>query len=156
MHERFRSYVEGLHPKFIQLTQSCPILCAEKARIPAGPGVYLFSEAETPLYVGRTSKLRQRYGGHCNTSSKQQSAAFAFKLAREQTGFLSASYKVGSQSRKGLMENPKFAAAFENAKGRIRSMEFRCVEEEDSERQALLEIYCAVALGTRYNDFKNH
>ena len=34
-------------------------------------------------------------------------------------------------------------------------MEFRYVEETDPTRQALLEIYCAFALGTRYNDFEN-
>jgi hypothetical protein len=35
-------------------------------------------------------------------------------------------------------------------------MEFRAVEECDQTRQALLEIYCAAALSTRYNDFGTH
>ena len=32
-------------------------------------------------------------------------------------------------------------------------MEYRYVEEADKNRQALLAIYCAVVLGTPYNDF---
>ena len=35
-------------------------------------------------------------------------------------------------------------------------MEVRFVEERDSLRQALLEIYAAVALRTPYNYFDNH
>jgi len=31
--------------------------------------------------------------------------------------------------------------------------ECRCVEEADQNRQALLETYCAVVIGTPYNDF---
>lgn len=47
------------------------------------------------------------------------------------------------------MLDPLFAAAFIAAKGRIRAMEYRYVEEADQNRQALLEIYCAVVLGPR-------
>ncbi len=54
------------------------------------------------------------------------------------------------------MLNPDFAAAFIAAKERIRRMEYRYVEEGDQSRQALLEIYCAVVLGTPYNDFDTH
>ena len=45
---------------------------------------------------------------------------------------------------------------FETAKARVRAMEFRAVEERDQTRQALLEIYCAIALQTPYNNFGNH
>ena len=48
------------------------------------------------------------------------------------------------------------SAAFDAAKARVRAMEFRYVEEADPIRQAVLEIYCAVALETPYNDFDNH
>jgi hypothetical protein len=54
------------------------------------------------------------------------------------------------------MLDPAFAAAFIAAKKRIRAMEYRYVEEKDQNRQALLEIYCAVALSTPYNDFGTH
>ena len=35
-------------------------------------------------------------------------------------------------------------------------MDIRFVEETDAVRQALLEIYVALALGTTFNDFDNH
>jgi hypothetical protein len=41
-------------------------------------------------------------------------------------------------------------AIAEEAKARIRAMEYRYVEERKQNRQALLEIYCAVVLGTPY------
>jgi hypothetical protein len=67
-----------------------------------------------------------------------------------------ATYRVGEGSRAGLMLDPAFAAAFTAAKERIRKMEYRFVEETDQDRQALLEIYCAVVLETPYNDFGTH
>jgi hypothetical protein len=79
-------------------------------------------------------------------------AAFAFKLAREMTGKLTRSYKDDENSRKNLMLNPAFRAAFDEAKRRIRAMDFRFVEERDQNTQVLLEIYCTLALNARYND----
>jgi hypothetical protein len=83
-------------------------------------------------------------------------AAFAFRLAREATGNLTAAYRAGPNSRAGLMQDPAFVAAFDAAKARIRAMNLRFVEEADPVRQALLEIYTAVALRTPYNDFDTH
>ncbi len=54
------------------------------------------------------------------------------------------------------MKNPDFKEAFDCARARIKKMDFRYVEEPDPTKQALLEIYCAVALKTRYNNFKTH
>ena len=82
-------------------------------------------------------------------------AAFAFRLAREKTGFTKATYKK-SGSRKELMKDPRFVRAFEEAKARIRAMSVRYVEEARPTHQALLEIYVAVALKTEYNDFDTH
>ena len=77
-------------------------------------------------------------------------------LAREATGRMKASYKAGTGSRAGLMLNPEFEQAFRDAKARIREMQYRFVEVTDQNRQALLEIYCAIVLGTPYNDFGTH
>jgi hypothetical protein len=119
-------------------------------------GVYLFTENGQPLYVGRSNGLRQRHGRHCHPGATYRQAAFAFQLAREQTDHKKAAYRTGNESRKGLMGDKAFAAAFREAKARIRAMEYRYVEEADQVRQALLEIYCAVALDTPYNDFGTH
>lgn len=119
-------------------------------------GVYLFTENGNHLYVGRSNAIRARYGRHCNPGATHRMAAFAFKLAREATGKITASYKPGEDSRKGLMLNPEFRTAFETAKARIRQMDFRFVEETDQNAQALLEIYCTLALNAKYNDFNTH
>jgi hypothetical protein len=100
------------------------------------------------MYVGRSNGLRQRHGRHCRPGATYKQAAFAFQLAREKTGRTKVAYKAGEDHRKGLMLNPDFAAAIQEAKARIRAMEYRYVEETAPIRQALLEIYCAVALAS--------
>ena len=50
----------------------------------------------------------------------------------------------------------EFMKAFQRVKKDVREMEFRAVAECVPMRQALLEIYCAIALNTRYKDFDNH
>jgi hypothetical protein len=92
---------------------------------------------------------------HGSAGATHKQAAFAFRLAREATGNLKASYKKEG-SRAHLMESPEFKIAFELAKARIRAMELRYVEEADPLRQAVLEMYIAVVLATPYNDFDNH
>ena len=59
-------------------------------------------------------------------------------------------------SRVGLSRDTAFIEAFSAAKARIRAMEYRCVAEADQTRQALLELYCAIALCCPYNDFNTH
>jgi len=83
-------------------------------------------------------------------------AAFAFRLAREATGNLKATYKKGAGSRMALVADPNFLEAFNTAKARISRMNVRFVEETDPIRQALLEIYVSVVLQSPYNDFDNH
>ncbi len=69
---------------------------------------------------------------------------------------MTASYIAGKDDRKTLMQDPVFKQAFEDAKARIRKMDYRFVEEDDQVKQALLEIYCTVVLKTPYNDFDTH
>jgi hypothetical protein len=54
------------------------------------------------------------------------------------------------------MRDRFFVNAFNAVKARIRAMEFRFVAEGDPTRQSLLELYCAIALCTPYNDFDTH
>lgn len=117
--------------------------------------VYLFSEGDGHLYVGRTNRLRQRLLEHGRLSSGHNSAPFAFILAREATGRTTATYQTNG-SRGELEADPVFAAAFRAAKERVRAMDIRFVQELDPMRQALLEMYVAVALQTPYNDSDTH
>jgi hypothetical protein len=146
MDEKFADHVEALVPAYEALMASGE-LPGEKVC-----GVYLFIEDGKPLYVGRSRDIRRRYGWHCSGDHNQ--ATFAFLLARQQTGYLTASYARGEGSRRWLLEHVPFAAAFSEAKQRIKRMSLHWVKEEDATRQALIEIYCSIALETPYNSFK--
>jgi hypothetical protein len=156
MDPKFAALVETLAPKLEQLLAMQPLDYGALPRDMPRSGVYLFTEAGQHLYVGRSNVLRGRYGRHCRPGATHRQAAFAFQLAREITGRTQATYRAGEGSRAGLILDPVFAAAFAAAKERIRRMEYRYVEETDQNRQALLEIYCAVVLKTPYNDFGTH
>jgi len=151
----FKSLVESLHESFQELIQMKPVTTASLPRNAPKMCVYLFSEGDRHLYAGRTNSFKQRMGGHSRPSSGHNSAVFAFKLAREKTGNVEATYaKEGS--RTALENNPVFAGAFTEAKARVRSMDLRFIEEQDQLRQALLEIYVSAVLKTPYNDFETH
>jgi len=156
MDPKFATLVETLAPKLERLRSTSPVRAGDLPRDMPTSGVYLFTENGRPMYVGRSNALRNRYGLHCRPSATHEQATFAFQLAREATGKAKAAYAAGKESRKGLMEDPVFKAAFNAAKERIRKMDYRYVEEIDQTRQALLEIYCAVVLSTPYNDFRTH
>ena len=150
MHPKFARAAESLDPSFKKLMAMKPVKLGQFPKAMPVKGVYLFSEGGKHLYVGRSNNLPKRPSRHLGT---HRMAAFAFKLAREATGFTKPSYKKGPESRDGLMLNPVFLAAFNAAKERIRTMDVRFVGEEDQERQILLEIYCAIVLSAPYNDF---
>jgi|SRR6185437_10807365 len=156
MHPTIVRLLEGLQPKFEQLMSMPPCCGGAFPKIMPMRGVYLFSEGDAHLYLGRSNKIRLRWGRHCNPGATHRMAAFAFKLARETTGKMTASYKNDENSRKNLMLDAAFRAAFDDAKRRIRAMDFRFVEERDPNAQALLEIYCTLALNAKYNDFDTH
>src|SRR5882762_2836430 len=112
-------------------------------------GIYLFSEGDLHLYVGRTNRLRQRLAGHCRPSSNHFSATFAFRIARKETGLHKATYSTEG-SRASLVKDLTFGPAFIRAKTRLPAMDLRFVEEADPIRQTLLEVYVAVTLRTPY------
>jgi predicted GIY-YIG superfamily endonuclease len=155
MHEHFKRYVESLHPSFERLMEMSPVKMSALPKQLPKKCVYLFSEGEQTLYVGRTRRLRQRLREHSIAGAQHNQAVFAFRLAREMTGRLTATYSAEG-SRIALSADSKFAKAFTQAKARVRRMDLRFVEETDPLRQALLEIYVSVVLGTKYNDFDTH
>ena len=146
--EQLMADVKELHKKLVGMTP--------ETRDDLGPcdfpGVYLFTEHGVHLYVGRTKRpLKTRLMEHARASV--MSAPFAFRLAREITGNLKASYQAGEKSRAGLMRNPVFAAAFREQAKRIGKMSIRYVRTDDATTQALLEIYTATLLDAPYNEF---
>jgi hypothetical protein len=116
-------------------------------------GVYLFSQAGRPLYVGRTNNLRKRLQYHTRNNHNQ--ATFAFLLARHETGILKASYKQKG-SRQDLLTNDNFRKAFDAARLQIRTMDVQFIEEKDPVYQTILEVLAALRTKAKYNDFDNH
>ena len=155
MHPTFAQYTTKLAASLERLLAMSPI---RPLRVPATvptAGVYLFTENDVPLYVGRSNSLRRRMNRHGSPSASHRQGAFAFRLARAETGNFRATYKKEG-SRANLMTIPSFAESFMRAKARIQTMDLRFVEEADPLRQTLLEVYVAVVLKTPYNDFDNH
>lgn len=155
---------EGVSDEFDEIVASVKKMCAELLTAPKytimtlpshmpAAGIYLFSESGCSLYVGRTNKLRQRLRYHIGNSHNQ--ATLAFLLARQQTGRVKASYQPKG-SRKDLLLDPTFRAAFDGARSRIRRMHVQFVEEPDPVRQTILEVLAALETKALHNDFDNH
>jgi predicted GIY-YIG superfamily endonuclease len=155
MHPDFASIVESLEPTFRLLMQMKPVRYSTLPKGMPASGIYLFSEGKRHLYVGRSRSIRSRLSHHCTPGATHRRGPFAFHLAREATERTKATYKTEG-SRSSLMRDPEFSAAFNHAKARIRKMDIRFVSEVDPLKQALLEMYVAIALQTRYNDFDTH
>ena len=117
-------------------------------------GVYLFSDGDNHLYVGRSKRIRDRYSDHTRKSSSMNDAPFAVLLAREKLN-LKRTYR-GEHTRAKLIQDDAFKAAFQAAKERILGLSFRYVEEPDPLRQTLLECYVAIACNAKHNSFETH
>lgn len=137
MNEEFKEHIETLEPAYQRLVAMTPVQVPELPLNMPEAGVYLLSEQGVPLYVGRSNRMRARLQEHCRPGSGHNAAPFAFRLAREATGKMQASYETKG-SRSQLERDPDFKSAFDSAKVRIRQMEVRFVEEPHPLRQGLL------------------
>jgi len=118
--------------------------------IPTKAGVYLFAEADTPIYIGQTRNLRQRLANHCVPSGGHNQASFAFMLAKENFGNYSG-------TRSELEKEEDFIPLFTEAKARVSRMPVRFIECGDPETRTVFEVYAAEHLGTKkYNSFETH
>ena len=155
MNPEFAVHVADLDVQLATLLAS-PALQAPTL-VPGLPtaGVYLFTEAGTHLYVGRSNNLRKRIQTHGRASSKTWQAAFAYRLARTSCGIVKVSYAAVAPEDDFTLQEP-FLSEFGAAKARVRQMEVRVIGEFQPIRQMLLEAYVAVALHTHHNDFDNH
>lgn len=155
--ERFHGLIAGLPQKLEQLLQMEPVSIPSLPARPLVPssGIYLLTERDEHLYVGRSRRIRTRLIDHTRPSAGHNMATFAFLLARHATGSLTASYRPEG-SRLAMLREPTFAEAFGAAKQRVNQMQVRFVEECHPVRQCLLEVYVATALQAKYNDFDSH
>jgi predicted GIY-YIG superfamily endonuclease len=155
MNPKFAALAESLEPSFQMLIGMSPVTATSLPRAIPSRGIYLFSDGDKHLYVGRSNNIRKRIGLHCRPGSQHNQATFAFRMTRAQTGQTQAAY-TASGSRSELVKDPNFGLIFSACKSNIRQFDLRFVEELDATRQALLEIYVATVLDTPFNDFENH
>ena len=155
MNPRFKQLVDQFDVSFQRLVLMEPVKVTSLPRDMPTSGVYLFSERDCHLYVGRSNRLRVRLQEHGRPSSTHNSAPFAFNIARRATGRMEATYD-SKGSRASLESEPEFSETFAKAKERVHRMDIRYVKEDDPLKQALLEIYVAIALDTPYNEFGTH
>ena len=133
-------------------------------RAPDKPGVYVFSEDDRPIYVGRISNLHKRLGLH--RSSHPRLSTLACKMARIKTGRPASKSNRSASSAMHLYDtDDDFRDAFNEAVDRIRAMDVTYItvpEDEDAGAlHALIELHAAVELDTLelasggYNSFRN-
>ena len=132
MNETFRQHVEALHPAYERLIASTPFKFADLAG----------------QSISRTRRLppdRRRAPTLCRTQRQHPQAPPEPLQDRRHA----SPGCVCVQARQGRL-------SFDAQKARLRAMYIRVVAEADGNRQALLEMYAAIALATPYNDFNNH
>ncbi len=156
MNEEFKAHISVLE-KLCEKLEMAELHSIEELMkiLPTKPltkGVYLFSNGDNNLYVGRTDRMRARVKEQQNTASDGNSASLAFLMARKETG----NHRGNGKSRKDLLCEPKFYRTFGEMKKIISGMKVRYITEEDPIRQDLLKIYVHLVLGTKYNNFDNH
>ena len=120
-------------------------------QLPMSGGIYVFyEEMNTPIYVGRTKNIRQRIQLHTRDSSKNESATFAFNLAKMEYEILFPDKR--NTTRNILMNELEFIPIFKLQKERVKKMCLKYVCEEHDILQTILEPYFAIKLKT-YPDF---
>jgi GIY-YIG catalytic domain len=142
-------------PKLLDRLTAAPAMkLGDHDSVPEAPGVYLFSEAGAPLYVGQTRNLKQRLRQHTSAASRQERAPFAFNLARKPAEERSLEL-VGT--RKQLTENPEFSTLFAKARTRVAQMDVQFLEVPGDLHRYIFEPYATDALGTHeFNTFETH
>lgn len=154
MYKNFNHYVTKLPVLMRELNNSKFRTRNELNDITCG-GIYILYDPQSrkPVYVGRSDNIKQRVQRHSRPSSGHGSATFAFKLAKENA--IRAGVNINIE-RKLLEQNETFKAKFKLAKLSVSNMLIKVVKEENSVLQTLFEVYAAIEMKTKYNDFSNH
>ena len=122
-------------------------------------GVYVFYENDEPIYVGRSNRIKSRLKEHSKDNSTHFSASFAFLLSKhiaKEKNIALVNVDSKKLTRSELVSHDLFKDIFAAQKQRVAKMKFKAIEMEDSNFQAVFEIYASMQLNTLYNKFDNH
>ena len=75
MNPRFAALVDSLEPSVQRLMAMDPVTFPTLPRQMPTSGIYLLSEGEQHLYVGRSRNIRGRLGRHCRPGATYRMAA---------------------------------------------------------------------------------
>ena len=149
MNDKFQKIVDKMEPLLKELRNSDLLTWDDLRRVPQ-QGVYVFYESGTPIYVGRSRRMRQRIREHGARSSRHKSATFALKLLWHEVG--EPEGHSSQFTRPQLQE--EYPDEYAAQRERVRNMRFRVVEIVDPKVQTVFETYAILALDTaRYNTF---
>jgi len=153
MMNNFDKCVEKMRHDYLPSLQNMdaiPLSALNSAQLPEA-GIYVLYEGSTPVYVGRTGKMKARLKQHGYKNSNHFSASFAFILAKKSA---LAKGVDCNRNRKELAADPGFG--FKEAKYAVSCMSFRYVAIIDPIEQTLFEVYAALELNTEHNSFDSH
>ena len=141
----FDDLVGRLEPLLDELWDAPAAPRSEHAKIPAAPGVYLFTRNDQPVNVGQAPDLRRRLAEQCRPSSGHTKATLAFEIAKRAAD--REGVAVGGPPAR-LATSDDFAPFFIRAKEAVAELPVRFLEVESRELRALFEVYGSLALGT--------
>jgi hypothetical protein len=151
----FSEHVATLEDSFARLL-ACPRYRRDSLppHMPIGR-VYLFSESSRPFYVGRSqARLRERIRDHGRPTNASKNASLAERLVLDLLGTVDVdTWTALADAGKPIFSAEEYSDHMLRARRRVAEMDIQFVEERDSVRRALLEIYVAVTLETPYNAF---
>jgi predicted GIY-YIG superfamily endonuclease len=151
--DKFSKYIQMM-PRLLNELKGKPLLNRNELHDILRSGVYVFYRENKPLYVGRSNRLKERIQEHGRPSSDHYSATLAFTIAKERMNFNKNELRVATRNQ--LEKAPGFAKVFFLAKKQVAEMQVKVIEIEDQIAQTLFEIYAALTLNTKYNDFSTH
>jgi len=132
---QFDSIIEKL-PMLLENLQASPLLKRNALSDVPQAGIYVFyDEAEVPIYVGRSNRMRSRLLEHGRQSPLHNSATFAFILAGEEGRTQRSIFPT--QQRELLQKIPEFRDLFLHAKERVRGMTVRVIGIKDPIEQTI-------------------
>jgi hypothetical protein len=127
---------------------------ADHLVIPQVPGIYLFRDDGTPIYVGQSRNLRRRLRIHTRPTSRHNQASFAFNLARREAA--AADIDI-HRPRAHLAADPAFEAHFADARARVAAMHVQFIDVESPITRTMFEMFAALVLDTaEFNSFETH
>ena len=152
--EHFNHAVRDL-PGFLKALEAAPQhRVVDHPAIPKTPGIYLFSDADGPIYVGQTRSLQTRLKQHTGATSRSENASFAFNVAKREAASAGVDVK---RFRKTLEADPAFVPHFSRARTTVANMRVQFIEMDEPITRYLFELYAALALGTtEFNTFETH